>query len=97
MDEEMAQLRTLGTFTLEALPAARSAIASKWVFHSEQDDNGFISRYKARLVAKGFSQIPGVDFDETFAPVVRMETIRLLLALAAHYNLLIHVLDVVGA
>jgi hypothetical protein len=97
MDEEMAQLRTLGTFTLEPLPAARSAIASKWVFRIKRDDSGIISRYKAHLVAKGFSQIPGVDFDETFAPVVRMETICLLLALAARYNLQIHVVDVVGA
>jgi hypothetical protein len=93
----MAQLRTLGTFTLEPLPAARTAIASKWVFRIKRDDNGNISRYKARLVAKGFSQIPGVDFDKTFAPVVHMETICLLLALAARYNLQIHVVDVVGA
>ena len=83
MDEEMDQLQKLGTFTLEPLPPDRSAIASKWVFRIKRNDFGNISRYKARLVAKGFSQIPGIDFDETFAPVVRIETIRLLLALAA--------------
>jgi len=97
MDEEMAQLHRLGTFSLEPLPTARSAVACKWVFRIKRDDSGNISRYKARLVAKGFSQIPGVDFDETFAPVVRIETIRLLLALAAHYSLKIHVVDVIGA
>ena len=97
MDEEMDQLNKLETFKLESLPVDRTAIASKWVFRIKRDDHGNISRYKARLVAKGFSQIPGIDFDETFAPVVWIETIRLLLALAAHYNLKIHVIDVVGA
>jgi transposase InsO family protein len=97
MDEEIAQLYALGTFTLEDLPSNRSPVACKWVFRTKYDDTGNISRYKARLVAKGFSQIPGIDFDETFAPVVRIETVRLLLALAARYNLQVHVVDVVGA
>ena len=54
-------------------------------------------RYKARVVAKGFSQIPGIDFDETFAPVMRLDTLRLLLALSVSLHLKIHVVDVVGA
>jgi hypothetical protein len=97
MDEEMAQLRKLGTFTITPLPPGRSPIACKWVFRVKHDELGAITRYKARLVAKGFSQIPGIDYDETFAPVVRLETIRLLLALAARYKLDVHVVDVIGA
>jgi hypothetical protein len=54
-------------------------------------------KHKARLVAKGFSQIPGIDFVETFAPVMRLETFRLLMALATRLGLLIHVVDIVGA
>jgi hypothetical protein len=97
MDEEMAQLQHLGTYSLSPLPKDRTAVSCKWVFRVKRDQHGIITRYKARLVAKGFSQIPGIDFDETFAPVVRMETIRLLLALAARYQLEIHVVDVIGA
>ena len=97
MDNEMDQLRQLGTFSHAPLPKDRTAVACKWVFRVKRDAHGTISRYKARLVAKGFSQIPGIDYDETFAPVVRMETIRLLFALAARYNFDIHVVDVIGA
>src|ERR1700678_695283 len=79
------------------LPPNRKAITSKWVFCIKRDHNGKIVKHKARLVAKGFSQIPGIDFVETFAPVMRLETFRLLMALATKLGLLIHVVDVVGA
>jgi hypothetical protein len=97
MNNEIEQLYKLGTFSLAALPKDRTAIACKWVFRVKRDATGEIIRHKARLVAKGFSQIPGIDYEETFAPVVRIETIRLLLALAARYNLDVHVVDVIGA
>src|SRR5271168_5155058 len=73
------------------LPHDRKAIASKWVFRLKRDHNGKIVKHKARLVAKGFSQIPGIDFVETFAPVMRLETFRLLMALATKLGLIIHV------
>ena len=54
------------------------------MFHNKQDDQGIVVRNKARLVAKGFSQVEGLDFRETFAPVARLEAIRMLLAYASH-------------
>ncbi|EEB87056.1 hypothetical protein MPER_15768, partial [Moniliophthora perniciosa FA553] len=94
MDAEIAQLNKLGTYTLMSCPPDRSAIANKWVFRLKHNNAGNITRYKARLVAKGFSQIPGIDYDKTFAPVVRIETVRLLISLAARYNLKVHVVNV---
>ena len=97
MDAEIDQLTKRGTYKLVELPPDRQAIASKWVYRIKRDHNGKIIKYKGRLVAKGFSQIQGVDFVETFAPVMRLESFRLLIALATKLDLLIHVVDVVGA
>ncbi|SJL06711.1 uncharacterized protein ARMOST_10053 [Armillaria ostoyae] len=69
MDEEIHTIQEMGTYTLEDLPKEREAIGSKWVFSKKYDENGNVSRYKAQLVAQGYSQILGVDFYETFAPV----------------------------
>jgi hypothetical protein len=74
------------------LPPGRKAVKSKWVHKIKSD-----GRYRARLVAKGFTQIPGIDFDETFSPVARFESLRLLLALAALEDWEIHQLDVKSA
>ena len=57
-------------------------IGTKWVFRNKLDENGYITKNKARLVAKGYNQEEGIDFDETFAPIARLEAIRLLLAYA---------------
>jgi len=65
------------------LPRGCKAIGLKWVFKVKRDPTGKIVKYKARLIAKGYAQIQGVDYDEVFAPVARLETVRLLLALAA--------------
>jgi hypothetical protein len=65
------------------LPSGCKAIGLKWVFKVKRDPTGKIVKYKARLIAKGYAQIQGVDYDEVFAPVARLETVRLLLALAA--------------
>src|SRR6202522_1703715 len=97
MDAEIDQLTKQGTYKMVDLPPDQKAIASKWVFRIKRDHNGKIVKHKARLVAKGFSQIPGIDFVETFAPVMRLETFRLLMALATKLGLIIHVVDIVGA
>ena len=79
------------------LPHNRKAIGCQWVFKIKRFADGRISRYKARIVAKGYSQIKGVDFDETFAPVAQYKSLRTLLALAAIYDLEVEQLDVVTA
>jgi len=76
------------------LPAGRKAIGSRWVFTIKVNADGSVERYKARLVCKGFSQISGIDYDETFAPVTRYDSLRLVVALAAKTNLSLHQLDI---
>nr|GEY18600.1 ribonuclease H-like domain, reverse transcriptase, RNA-dependent DNA polymerase [Tanacetum cinerariifolium] len=76
------------------LPKGHNAIGLKWVFKTKRDANGNIVKHKARLVAKGYIQEHGIEFEEVFAPVARMETIRLLLAIAANNKWEVHHLDV---
>jgi len=70
MDKEITQLENTGIWELTELPADRKPIKCKWVLKVKQDHTSVITHYKGRLIAKGFSQIPGIDFTETFAPVV---------------------------
>lgn len=85
------------TWKLVELPEGKQAVGLKWIFKSKYDADGVLLKRKARLVAKGYSQREGVDFDEVFAPVARMETIRILLALGAHKGWPIYQLDVKSA
>jgi hypothetical protein len=62
-------------------------IGTKWVFRNKQDQDGMVVRNKARLVAQGYTQVEGLDFGETYAPVVRLEAIRILLAYACAHNI----------
>lgn len=94
MDEEMHSHHKFCTWKLTDLPTGRKAIGNRWVFAIKLNNNNDIIRYKARLVAKGFSQRPGVDFSETFSPVVRFETMRALLCVAVQRNWNIKQFDV---
>jgi hypothetical protein len=66
------------------LPQGHHAIGLKWVFKVKRDEQGAIAKHKARLVVKGYTQRRGIDYDEVFAPVARLDTVRLLMALVAH-------------
>jgi hypothetical protein len=84
MNEELDQIEKNNTWELVPRPSDKNVIGSKWVFKNKLNEQGQIVRNKARLVCKGYAQIEGQEFDETFAPVARMEVIRMFLAYACH-------------
>jgi hypothetical protein len=75
----------------------QNVIGTKWVFRNKQDEHGVVTRNKARLVAKGYSQVEGLDFGETCAPVARLESIRILLAYATYHGFKLYQMDVKSA
>eukprot|EP00253_Pinus_taeda_P020671 PITA_20671 len=94
MKEEMMALSKNGTWDLVELPKGRKTVGCKWVFKLKRGVNDTEDRYKARLVAKGFSQKAGIDFHEIFSPVVKIVSIRIVLALVALFDLELQQLDV---
>jgi len=96
MDEYNSIMRN-NTWRLVPRPANRQVVSCKWVFKHKKDQFGRITRLKARLVARGFSQIYGVDYLDTYAPVAKLASIRILFAIAASLDLEIHQMDVVTA
>ena len=92
MQEELDAIFRNKTWKLVELPRGRKCIGTRWVFRMKKDGHNKVERYKARLVVKGNEEIPGKDFDKTFAPVVRIESVRMLLAIAALFGLeIIHI------
>ena len=94
MEEELKMINKNGTWELVDRPKNQKIIGVKWVFRIKYNSDGSVNKLKARLVVKGYSQEYGVDFSNTFAPVARHDTIRLLVALAAKMGWKIHYLDV---
>lgn len=97
MREELEALRKQRTWELAELPAGKKTVGCKWVYSVKQNPEGKIERYKARLVARGYSQTYGIDYDETFAPVAKMNTVRILVSCAANFEWPLHQLDVKNA
>ncbi|KAJ9547554.1 hypothetical protein OSB04_020097 [Centaurea solstitialis] len=94
MQEELNQFERLGVWRLVPRPKNKTIIDLKWIFKNKKDEDGIVTRNKARLVAKGLKQQAGIDYDETFAPVARIEAIRIFLAYAAHKNFTVYQMDV---
>lgn len=97
MKTEIEAIEHNNTWNLVELPPGHTPVGLKWVYKLKKDTSGNIIKHKARLVAKGYVQKQGVDYDEVFAPVTRLETVRLLLALAARNEWEVHHLDVKSA
>ncbi|GJR24540.1 putative ribonuclease H-like domain-containing protein [Tanacetum coccineum] len=97
MQEELLQFKLQEVWTLVDLPNGKRAIGSKWVFRNKKDERGIVIRNKARLVAQGYTQEEGIDYDEVFAPVARIEAIRLFLAYASFKDFVVYQMDVKSA
>jgi len=97
MFEELAALEKNKTWDLVPVPIGKKVVGCKWVFTVKQNPNGEVERYKARLVAKGYCQTYGIDYDETFAPVAKMSTVRTLISCAAIYDWPLYQLDIKNA
>jgi hypothetical protein len=96
MQEKLNNFERNQVWTLVERPKT-NVIGTKWVFRNKQDENGVVTRNKARLVAQGFTQVEGLDFKETYAPMARLEAIQILLAFAAHHDFKLYQMDVKSA
>jgi transposase InsO family protein len=94
MKVECRSHESLHTFTLTQLPDGFDVMGGKWVFRTKRGPDGTIIKYKARWVAQGFTQKYGIDYNETFAPVARFDSIRAILSLVAHHDWELHQMDV---
>ncbi|XP_072066897.1 uncharacterized protein [Arachis hypogaea] len=94
IQDKMDSIMRNNTWKLVDLPRGSKAISSKWIFKKKMKVDGTVDKFKARLVAKGFAQKEGIDYFDTYAPVARIATIRVLIALASIFNFVIHQMDV---
>ena len=94
MESELQSMSKNGVWKLVDLPQGCKPIGCKWVYKTKRNSKGQIDRYKARLVAKGFTQQEGVDYNETFSPVSTKDSLRVIMALVAHFDLHLHQMDV---
>ena len=87
LQDELNQFKRNDVWDLVPKPEHKNIIGTKWVFTNKLNEQGEVIRKKARLVAQGYSQQEGIDYTETFAPVARLEAIRLLLSYAVNHNI----------
>ena len=98
MHEELNNFEHNQVWKLVPRPTGNhNVIGTKWIFKNKQYAHGIIVRNKARLVAQGYSQVEGIDYGETFAPVARLESIRLLISCSSHHNFKLQQMDVKSA
>ncbi|GJW10912.1 putative ribonuclease H-like domain-containing protein [Tanacetum coccineum] len=97
MQDELLQFRLQKVWRLVDLPKGKHAIGTKWVYRNKKDERGIVVRNKARLVAQGYTQEEGIDYDEVFAPVARIEAIRLFFAYASFMGFIVYQMDVKSA
>jgi hypothetical protein len=93
MQEELNNFKRNEVWSLVERPK-QNVVGTKWIFRNKQDEQGVVTRNKVRLVAKGYSQVEGLDFDETFAPVARLELIHMLLAYATQHGFKLYQMDI---
>jgi Reverse transcriptase (RNA-dependent DNA polymerase) len=94
MKEEIKSMDQNQVWDLVDLPSGSKKVGCKWIFKIKRDSKGKNERYKARLIAKGFTQKEDIDFNETFLPVSKKDSLRIVLALVAHCDLELHQMDV---
>ncbi|RVW31096.1 Retrovirus-related Pol polyprotein from transposon TNT 1-94 [Vitis vinifera] len=94
MNDELKSMDQNKVWELVELPEGYKTVSCKWVFKTKRDSKGNIERHKARLVAKGFTQKGGIDYKETFFPVSKKESLRIIMALVAHFDLELHQMNV---
>jgi uncharacterized membrane protein YciS (DUF1049 family) len=97
MNEELDQIEKNNTWEMVQRPVGKNVIGSKWIFKNKLNEQGQVIRNKVRLVCKGYAQIEGLDFDETFVPVARLEALRMFLAYACHKRFKVYHMDVKSA
>ena len=97
MHEELLQSVQNDLWDIVPKPNGVNVIGTKWIFKNKSDEHGTVVRNKLRLVAQGYTQVEGIDFDETFAPVARLKSIRILLAITCHLNFKLYQMDVKSA
>ncbi|KAK2428435.1 putative mitochondrial protein [Trifolium repens] len=97
MEEELNQFKRNDVWDLVPKPKHKNIIGTKWVYRNKLNEQGEVTRNKARLVAQGYSQQEGIDFTETYAPVARLEAIRLLLSYAVNHDITLYQMDVKSA
>ncbi|KAK9160022.1 hypothetical protein Syun_006363 [Stephania yunnanensis] len=94
MNDEMNSMSSNDVWDLVELPKGAKTIGCKWIFKTKKDSLGNIERYKARLVAEGFTQKKGIDYKKTFSPVSKKDSLRIILALVAHFDFELQQMDV---
>ena len=97
MDEKIECIEKNQTWELVDVPTDKYVMNAKWIYKTKQDADGNVQKHKARMVARGFTQQPGIDFNEMFAPVACIDTVRIVLAIAVQKKWHVHQMDVKSA